>query len=118
MREKKLRAKLKTIAENDGISIRKEVAREALSYSGGIVSFFSDLLHHGCISGMVSSLVYYYDTHVFFTKHYCEIEELRDEYEEETGGALRVNGDLMNFYAWFAFEEVARKLACELGIDV
>lgn len=118
MGEKKLRAKLTAIVENDGVSIKKEVAKEALSYSGGVASFFSDLLHHGCISGMVGSLVYYYDTHAFFTKHYREIEELRDEYEEETGDTLRVNGDLMNFYAWFAFEEVARKLACDMRIEI
>ena len=118
MGEKKLKKLLRTIANEETPSIKREVAKEALSYGGGVESFFSDLLQHGCISGMVCSLVYYYDTHVFFNTHYREIEELRDEYEESTGEALNVQGDLMNFYAWFAFEETACKLACEMGIEV
>ena len=117
MGKNKLKKLLHTIATDDSLSIKSEVAKVALDYCS-IESFFSDLLHHGCISGMVSSLVYYYDTHAFFNKHYNEIEELRDEFEESTGETLQVQGDLMNFYAWFAFEETARKLAREMGIEI
>ena len=46
---------------------------------------------------------------------FSEIEDLRYEYEEQ-GIDLKPQGDLMNWYAWFSFEEVARKLASELGI--
>ena len=80
-----------------------------------VSDFFHDLLQHGCISGMVSRLVYYHDTHRFFTTHYDEIETIRNEYQEQ-GVELKPQGDLMNWYAWLSFEETARKLAEELGI--
>jgi hypothetical protein len=58
-------------------------------------------------------LIYYKDTHIFYDKHYDEIEELREEYEEMVGEALKIQGDLKNFLAWFAFEEVAYKIASD-----
>lgn len=42
---------------------------------------------------------------------------MRQEWEDNTGGPLRINGDLKNALAWFAFEEVAYQLAVELGLD-
>ncbi len=62
---------------------------------------------------MVSSLIYYEDTHTFYDKHYEEIEELRTEYESSTGESLKINNDLKNFLAWFAFEYVANELVNE-----
>jgi len=47
------------------------------------LSFFNELLEHGCVSGLVGSLVYYSDTHTFFDKHYDEIETLREEFEND-----------------------------------
>jgi len=32
---------------------------------------------------MVSSMIYYKDTHEFFDKHYEEIQEIRDELEDQ-----------------------------------
>lgn len=117
MKTKKLRKKITEIADENGDSIRKEVAKEALAYNKrGYAPFFRDLLSYGCISGVVSSLIYYRDTHAFFIKYYNEIEQLRDQYEQETGEPIKVKGDLMNFYAWFSFEAVAYKLAQDLGI--
>ena len=116
MNNKKCMDKLREIAQEPQPSIRREVAQEALNYSyDNLADFFHDLLHHGCISGMVGKLVYYYDTHAFFNNYYREIEDLRFEYEEQ-GIELKPTGDLMNWYAWFSFEETARKLAEELGI--
>ncbi len=50
---------------------------------------------------MVSSLVYYEDTHEFFDRHYDEIEEIRAELEEQ-GLELKLpsQSDLKNFFAW------------------
>lgn len=98
---------------SDGI--KKHVIRCALEYSSPL-DFFRDLLHHGCISGMVPDLIYYKDTHAFFDKHYYEIDELRIEYEQWQGRNLIINGDLKNTLAWFAFERVASELAFELNI--
>ncbi len=100
---------LKQIINNHPLSIKAEVAREALNYDNPQV-FFDDLLQHGCISGMVSQLIYYTDTHAFYDKHYEEIEELRTEYEESTGEALEIKNNLKNYLAWFSFEQVAFQL--------
>ncbi len=102
---------LEQILQNDSHTLRYEVAEEALGYHCP-KSFFQDLLSHGCISGMVGKLVYYYDTHKFFAQYYEEIEDLRYEYEQSTGESILqyANGDLKNWLAWFAFEETARNI--------
>jgi len=106
---------LKSYANAKPASLRSAVAIEALEYHDPKI-FFNDLLQHGCISGMVSSLVYYTDTHAFFDQHYQAIENLRDEVEDNLGEPLQVKGDLKNFMAWFAFEETAYQIALELGL--
>ncbi|MBN8669512.1 MAG: hypothetical protein J0L80_02425 [Chitinophagales bacterium] len=111
-----LKRKLKDIINSEPDTIKAAVATEALDYHD-IRDFFNDLLHHGCQSGMVGSLIYYSDTHAFFDKHYREIEELRYEYGQQLGVPLQPNGDLKNWYAWFAFEETARAIANELEIQ-
>ena len=117
MNNKELKEKLHEIAKEQVSNIRKEVAKEFCNHSYSKVKyFFEDLQTNGCISGMITSLIYYSDTHNFFNTHYSEIEDLRYEYEEMTGCKLEPQGDLMNWYAWFSFEEVARKLAIELGV--
>lgn len=117
MKDEKLRKMLQEIANERGDSIKKEVAEEVFNHSyDEVKDFFNDLHNNGCASGMIGKLIYYYDTHNFYRKHYAEIESLRYEYEEMTGVSLQPQGDLMNWYAWFSFEEVARQLACELNI--
>ncbi len=117
MNNKELITTLREITEESKASIRKEVATEALNYDdeSSIVNFFNDLMQYGCVSGMIGKLIYYHDTHTFYNTYYNEIEDLRHEYEEQ-GIELRPQGDLMNWYAWLAFEETARILAEELGI--
>ncbi len=115
--DRRLNATLEDIIKNDcNDSIRGAVAREALDYESPR-TFFGDLSHHGCVCGMVSSLIYYVDTRKFYDHHYAEIEELRTEHEESCGTAIAPDGDLKNFFAWFAFEEVAYQLANELGLE-
>lgn len=65
---------------------------------------------------MVGSLIYYTDTAAFFDTHYDEIENLRQEIEYETGEPLKIDCDLKNFLSWFAFEEVAYRIAEEWGL--
>ena len=107
------RAHLEKLAEQSDIAWA--VAAEALDYDEPEL-FFKDLLNHGCVSGMVWSLIYYTDTHAFFDKHYDEIEEIREEFEDGTGQPLTIKGDLKNFLAWFAFEETAYRIAVELEL--
>ena len=67
---------------------------------------------------MVPSLVYYCETAEFFDAHYHEIEDLRHEFQQKFGESVRIDGDLKNSLAWFAFEETARQLADELGLEI
>ncbi|WP_421754188.1 DUF7222 domain-containing protein [Croceimicrobium sp.] len=111
-----LKEQLEQITRRNPKSLRAAVAAEALEYDN-IENFFHDLLHYGCISGVVSSLIYYKDTHAFYDAHYHEIEDLRYELEQEMGQPLQPQGDLKNWYAWLGFEETARKMMYELGIN-
>ena len=113
-----LRKKLKEVFENEADTIRTAVAEEALDHDDP-ASFFNDLQSHGYISGMVGGLIYYTDTQAFYDEHYAEIEELREDWEENTGEPLKIKGDLKNFLAWFAFEVTAYRMAIdELGLEM
>lgn len=112
-----LTKRLTDIREHERGTIRAKVAETALEYSGGEpVSFFNNLLAHGCVSGMVNFLIYYVDTHSFFDEHYDAIEELRIEHHEGCGEPLHIDADLKNTLAWFGFEETARRMADELDL--
>ena len=114
-----LRRELRQIISDQPDSLKAAVAQEALDQdTSDIPSFFSDLLRHGCVSGWISSLIYYSDTYAFYDKHYSEIEDLRLEYEGNMGEPIRINSDLKNFMAWFAFEETAYQLANELELEI
>ncbi len=97
-------------------TIRAFIAREALN-ADDPTAFFKDLADHGCISGMVSGLIYYTDTHQFYDYYYYEIEKIRESYEEDFGTPSQINGDLKNSFAWFAFEHVAYVIVSEFKAD-
>ena len=108
------------IIEQEPDTIRAKVAEEAIHNVEyyPIKSWFNDLLSHGCICGFVGSLIYYRDTHKFFDDHYYEIDELRTDWEDAVGVPFIIKNDLKNDLAWFGFEETARLIADELGLDV
>jgi hypothetical protein len=111
--------KLSGIVENEPNTIRAYVSKEALGYNDSDpILMFRDLERCGCIGGAINSLIYYHDTHAFFDRFYEEIEQLRDEQEREVGEQLHIQGDLKNWLAWFAFEEVALQIANELNIEL
>ena len=113
-----VRNQLKEIAEENK-GIRSLVAREAIDYTAyEPADFFNDLLNYGCCTGIISSLIYYCDTHKFYDTHYDEIEELRIEFEELNGMPIIIQNDYKNFMAWFAFEQVTRQLADELWPEI
>lgn len=120
---KDIKRKLTKMREKE-ISIKRFVADEILDnvidYDDvkDIKNYFNDILTHGCINGMVRSLIYYKDTHLFFDIYYHEIEELRQEYEYSTGESLMIKSDLKNDLSWFAFEAVARNIANDLGFKI
>jgi hypothetical protein len=111
--------KLQEIIKNNPNTIKACVAQEALEHSyDDIKNFFSDLQQHGCISGMISSLVYYKDTEEFFHKHYEEIIDLKTEFEEATGESLKIPHQVANYLSWFSFEYEGQKLTKELGFEI
>lgn len=112
-----LKVHLSDILVNKPYGLEAAVIREAFDYHD-IADFFADLLQHGCISGMVGSLIYYSDTHGFYDKHYSEIELMREDYEGSVGAPITITGDLKNFMAWFAFEETAYQLASQIGLEI
>lgn len=111
------KVRLENIIQEKPNSIEASVAQEALAYDN-IPNFFTDLLSHGCISGMISSLIYYCQTHAFFDLHSDQIDELRYDYEEETGSKIDLGYDMKNTLAWFSFEQVAYHLANEIGVQI
>ncbi len=117
MTKKEITNALQEIVEAEKGTIKGYVAHEALDDDDPI-SFFKDLLNHGCISGMIPGLIYYSDTHKFYDTHYDEIEVIREEYEESTGSPIQIKGDIKNFFAWFAYEYEAYRLAQELELEI
>ena len=94
-----------------GNDLRAFVAQEYLDsgYSSP-EDFFQNLLEYGCQSGMIWSLVYYWDTHAFYDKFYDDIETIRWDLTVQDIMPEIGCGDLKNFMAWLAFEEVARDI--------
>ncbi|RBW59550.1 hypothetical protein DS884_07390 [Tenacibaculum sp. E3R01] len=76
MNEKQIRETLHYIIKNDPNSIKAFVAKEALQRNN-LKGFFQSIKKRGCISGIISTLNYYPQTHSFFETYYDEIEKLR-----------------------------------------
>ena len=76
----------------------------------------TDVLNHGCASGIVGALTYYSQTRKFFIDNMDEIFDLYNEYVQEFGEGLRFEIDF-NSLSWFAFEEVTRQIANEMEIE-
>ena len=78
-----------------------------------------EMVTYGCQSGIVSALITYSDTELFFDKHANEIFELVEDIKQE--GIIDMNNFELNKnnLAWFAFEiiaqEIYQELACALG---
>jgi hypothetical protein len=118
MNEKKVRTYLRDKAKN-GSAMQKEVAKDLLDYEDEMGGHITDILNCGCISGTVSSMIYYTDTHPFFIRHYEEIFDLLDRIKEDTGEEFsNYGGDRANTLAWLGYEETVRTFADDLKIDV
>ena len=91
-------------------------------------NIFTDVLYHGCQSGIVGELIYYTDTVRFYKQYREEINDLLYEIMNETGifspselfgkkwdkeDPLAQYDFNQNLLAWFAFEETLRNIACQ-----
>lgn len=114
-----LKNKLQDIANQTEDTLEKAVAIEVTSWGDDeIINSFSNILNYGVEYGMVSSFVFYADTHEFFDTHYRQIEELRYEFTEELSFLLNTNNDLKHSLAWFGFQQTAWNMASEFELEI
>ena len=81
-----------------------------------ILSTVEEIVTYGCQSGVVSALITYSDTELFFDKHANEIFELVEDMKQE--GLIDMNNFELskNNLAWFAFETIAQEIYQEMEI--
>lgn len=110
-----IKEQLHLIVINELHSIKGAVAKQALK-SRDIKCFFRTLQKEGCITGIVTSLNSYEQTHAFFDLYYQEIECIRLEHQENLISFVGEEYDLKTVLSWFAFEKTAKQVADELNI--
>ena len=89
---------------------------------------FTDVLYHGCQSGMVGFLIWYSDTTAFYKKYIEEINTLLYNVQSLTGlfsmkdlfgkkwdeeDPLAIEDYNQNLLAWFGFEETLRNIGLQ-----
>lgn len=88
---------------------------DSVSDSEELKSHISNILNYGCVSGCVSSQIYYKDTQRFFDDHQDQIFDMYNNLKSEYGDFLKeVNS---NNLSWLAYEETTRNIALDLGIE-
>lgn len=121
--------------KRDGTKLGKEVCWYILDEWSDYTdkkAIFTDVLYHGCQSGIVGSLIYCTDTVAFYKRHREEINTLLQETMDECGSynpsdlfgdkwdkedPLVLDTYNQNLLAWFRFEETMRKIAYQFDID-
>lgn len=126
---------IKTLKATDKLQnhVKEWLEEQAENYYNGIEGVIKDLMYGGCQSGMVTNLIYNNDTVEFYKQYRDEIDNLLKDTLEEYGyscpaelfGNKWDKEDLFardhfnqNRLAWFGFEETARNLCLEAGIEV
>lgn len=119
---------LKKLQRESESKLEKEVAQYVINrwedYDDK-KDIITEVLRHGCASGVVSSMIYYWDTVRFYERHKGEINELLYNVMESCGiyepkqlfGRRFDEGDPLclydtnkNLLAWFGFEETMRNI--------
>lgn len=97
---------------NDGItSIVAQDVLDSVDNYGNYTGYLEDVMKGGCASGIVSSLIYYTDTHEFYNNHAEECESLMNEIVHATGVPFDFKGqDVRNALAWLGYEVRAQQL--------
>ena len=110
---------------NNYENLKNEVMEilESMAVDSSLEEVVEEVLKHGCVTGIVGSLIYYYQTEAFFNRHKDAINDLAHELSEDLYGNPfeiyhNLNGGCSkNNMAWFGFEEVTRMIASELEMD-
>ena len=81
-----------------------------------ILSTVEDIVAYGCQSGIVTALITYSDTELFFDRHANEIFELVEDMRQE--GMIDMNNFELskNNLAWFAFDTIAQEIYQEMEV--
>ena len=121
---------IKEIKRNSGSPLVRRVCNYVISRWGDYdnkKNIFTDVLHHGCQSGIVGELIYYSDTVRFYKQYKDEINSLLYNAMNGTGiySPSGLFGDKwdkedplaqdtynQNLLAWFGFEETLRNIGC------
>ena len=125
-------ANIKELKRNSDSPLTKRVCNYVIGRWGDYNDkkyIFTDVLHNGCCSGVVSELIYYYDTVRFYKQYRQEINEMLYNIMNETGlyAPSELFGDKwdkedplaqddsqddfnQNLLAWFGFEETLRNI--------
>ena len=116
--------------------LEKETLELIVSNAGDYDSFetfLNELLTYGCVTGYISELVYYNQTHEFTKRHATEINELVHNHLSMVGfdspaelfgekwdkeDTLCLDNNNRNLLAWFAMEETAREIGISLDLEV
>ena len=121
-------ANIKEIKRKSESPLKRRVCNyviECWSEYSDKLGIFTDVLYHGCQSGIVGELIYYTDTVRFYKQYHSEINELL--YDTMNGTGLYAPSDLFgekwdkedplaqechnqNLLAWFGFEETLRNI--------
>ena len=110
---------------NNYENLKNEVMEilESMAVDSSLEEVVEEVIYYGCVTGIVPSLIYYYQTEAFFNRHKDAINELAHELSEDLYGNPfeiyhNLNGGCSkNNMAWFGFEEVTRMIASELEMD-
>ena len=97
-------ANIKELKRNSNSPLTKRVCNYVIGewsdYSDK-KNIFTDVLYHGCQSGIVGELIYYTDTVRFYKQYRQEINSLLYD---------TMNGTGLYSPAWFGFEETLRNI--------
>lgn len=119
MTKKQLRTLLKKCGPN---TVQAWVIRWVCGSVGtNPIDLLTDLTHHGCISGIVSELIYTHDCVNFYTRFEADIWHIIAQFLDNTGETigefidhlrpeiLDLDG-LKTTLSWFAVEETAARI--------
>lgn len=79
-------------------------------------SFFEDLQHGGCISGLIGEFIYNSDCKDFYVKHIDDMEDYKQDLEEQIGEPIPNRHQVPHyvFLCWLCFEEYCFDLYREI----
>jgi hypothetical protein len=75
-------------------------------------SFFEDLQHGGCQSGIIGDFIYNSDCKAFYIKHIDDLENFKAEQEDSLGEPIqnKQQSPHYTFMCWLCFEEFCYQL--------